>query len=217
MDKIFSELKSLALSCDAVKLVLFGSRARGDHTQKSDIDIAVFGLTPINKLRFVAGATDISTLLKIDVVCCDKNTSPELLKNINRDGVILMDKLKIKLANFESAILRLKEAIDEHAKTHSTVARDGAIQRFEFTAELAWKSTREYLLDQNHTDIDSPKSTMKQAFISGLITDEIMWLSLLNDRNATSHIYDEQTANDVYARISKTYVILFEQLIMELK
>lgn len=59
-----------------------------------------------------------------------------------------MSKLENKLKNFNNAILRLKEAVKEFKQnTLSDVIRDGVIQRFEFTYELACKSTKEYLDD----------------------------------------------------------------------
>ena len=82
--------------------------------------------------------------------------------------------------------------------THSEM-RDGTIQRFEFTTELAWKTVREYLLNEGMTDINTPKSVMKEAFAAGVIDDEQGWLQILNDRNGTSHIYDESRADAVLA------------------
>ena len=90
--------------------------------------------------------------------------------------------------------------------------RDGVIQRFEFCTELTWKTLREYLLDQGYTEINSPKSVMRQAYADRLINDEQSWIGLLNDRNLTSHLYDEDTAVEIYNRISGIYVNMFDQI-----
>ena len=94
--------------------------------------------------------------------------------------------------------------------------RDGVIQRFEFCVELAWKTLREYLLDQGYTEINSPKSVMKQAFADGILDHEEGWLHLLDARNETSHIYDEATATTVFGDIRTVYDPLLKNLIQKL-
>ena len=94
--------------------------------------------------------------------------------------------------------------------------RDGVIQRFEFTAELAWKSCREILLDEGFVNIDSPKAVMRQALASGLIADGDGWFSLLQARNITSHMYSEDQAAAIYQSIRQTYLPLFLSLKAEM-
>ena len=75
-----------------------------------------------------------------------------------------MSKFETKLTNFSNALERLKEAIEEFEKDNSSnVIRDGVIQRFEFTYELAWKTTKEYLEDIGIVDKNSPKAVIKEA------------------------------------------------------
>lgn len=92
----------------------------------------------------------------------------------------------------------------------------GAIQRFEFCIELAWKTIREYLLDQGFSDLNSPKSVMREAYAYHVIDDEKLWISALGDRNLTSHVYDEKTADDIYLRICGSYIHIFKKLIDKL-
>ncbi|MEM1486360.1 HI0074 family nucleotidyltransferase substrate-binding subunit [Oscillospiraceae bacterium PP1C4] len=201
---------SIGKRYSVTKIILFGSRARGDNTSKSDIDLAVYGAS--NEALFNAEIDELDTLLKFDIVHIADNTSPALINNIKKDGIVLMDKLSTKLNNFTSALARLKEACEEYRATNSQVVRDGVIQRFEFTTELAWKATREYLLDQGYTDVNSPKAVMKVAFSEGLVEDDIGWVELLNARNTTSHVYDEQQAEKIYNDIAEKYIFLFEGL-----
>lgn len=51
----------------------------------------------------------------------------------------------------------------------------------------------------------SPKSTFREAFKIGIIEDGEKWIAMLNDRNLTSHIYDEEVAFDIYGKILLTY------------
>lgn len=212
MDKIYKSISELGKQCGADKIVLYGSRARGDNRERSDIDIAVFGMESKNQILFTEKIEKLPTLLDFDIVFVTDNTNSELLKNINKDGKIIMDKFNEKLIKFSDAISRLDEALDEYDKYGITSSRDGVIQRFEFCTELAWKSTREYLLDQGYAEINSPKSVMKQAYADGLIDNEQDWLELLNARNLTSHIYDDNTASNIFDSIKAKYNLLFKTL-----
>jgi len=218
MDKTISLVKAFAEKYSASKLALFGSRARGDNRERSDYDFAIWGLEGRSRALFQdAVENELESLYPIDLVFIDDRTSPELLKNIYRDGVVLMDKFETKLVNFQDALGRLKEGVQAYRESPAQIVRDGVIQRFEFTCELAWKTTREYLLSQNFTDINSPKAAMRQAFASGLIDDDCGWIELLNARNMTSHIYNEESAQQIYEKIEKDFVQLFESLVQKLK
>lgn len=84
-----NDLVALARMYGANRLVLFGSRARGDYKERSDIDLAVFGLDPVQAGRLRLALEELPTLLEFDLVCVNEGTSPALLKNIEKDGVIL--------------------------------------------------------------------------------------------------------------------------------
>lgn len=75
------------------KIVLFGSRARGDHKYTSDIDLAIYPLPEFQgKGRFYAEIDDLNSLLKIDIVFVNENTEQPLMENIRKDGVILYER-----------------------------------------------------------------------------------------------------------------------------
>ena len=183
MDELYLRLAALARRFGAKRLVLFGSRARGDNRPNSDIDLAVYGMPPDNRAEFWMECEDLPTLLKFDIVHMQDGMNPAFVANIEKDGVELMDKLHEKYNYLKEAVKRLREALDDYKKYPLDSVRDGAIQRFEFCTELAWKTMREYLLDQGYTNINSPKEVIKQAFAFGMIEDSKVWLELLNDRN----------------------------------
>jgi nucleotidyltransferase substrate binding protein (TIGR01987 family) len=93
---------------------------------------------------------------------------------------------------------RLAEALAVPAE--QPLAIDGTIQRFEFTFELFWKAVRRLLARQG-IDANSPKAVLQQAYRQGWLDDEQAWLRLLEDRNLTSHTYQEPLALEIYRRI----------------
>ena len=113
-----------------------------------------------------------------------------------------------KCENFRSAVVRLSEALAEYEQhPASTVVRDGVIQRFEFTFELAWKSLRAYMEDQGASvDAMFSKQVFKAAYAAELIDDPQVWLDMLNSRNITSHVYDDTQAAQVVEAIRDRYM-----------
>lgn len=218
MDKIIKQIKMLSAKYHAARLILFGSRARGDHHERSDYDFALWGLGDKQRalLQDVV-ENDLDTLYTVDLVFVDDKTNAALLHNIKKDGILLMDRFQTKYINFARATASLREGLQAYQDMPTKIIRDGVIQRFEFTCELAWKTTREFLLDQNFTELNSPKNTMRKAFAYGLIADEEDWVRLLNARNQTSHLYDDATAQQIYEQISTQFIILFEKLLLKLK
>ncbi len=90
-EKLEQEIINLAIKYDIDKVVLFGSRARGDYKLTSDIDLATFGG---NYSGFCVETDDTtSTLLKFDIVNLSGSVQPELLEVIKKEGKILYEKV----------------------------------------------------------------------------------------------------------------------------
>lgn len=89
MEEIYAQLKQLAKKYGAQKLVLFGSRARGDNHYNSDIDLAVYGMPERNRGSFWVDCEDLPTLFKLDIVHISDKMNPKFLNNIEKDGVTL--------------------------------------------------------------------------------------------------------------------------------
>lgn len=92
IDNVYQQIVSFACDCGAEKVVLFGSRARGDNLPKSDIDIAVAGCRDFRHFSYLIDE-HLDTLLDIDAVNLDESLSQSLLDEIVRDGVILYEKV----------------------------------------------------------------------------------------------------------------------------
>lgn len=92
-DYVLSKIKEIATKYDIEKVVLFGSRARGDHSETSDYDIAVFekDLSLIDQTLLRADIEEIHTLKKIDVVFINKNLGDKFMENIENEGVVIYE------------------------------------------------------------------------------------------------------------------------------
>lgn len=127
LSPLYTQLTALAAKHGAQKLVLFGSRARGDHTERSDIDLAVYGMPPENRPFFWADTEELDTLLKLDIVHITDGLEQKFLENIEKEGVALMDRTLEKRDKLNMALARLEEALGAYRDTPTTVVRDGVI------------------------------------------------------------------------------------------
>nr|WP_294528595.1 nucleotidyltransferase domain-containing protein [uncultured Blautia sp.] len=89
-DRVLRELSFYARKYSVTKLILFGSRARGTNTERSDIDIAVYGGDFDSFYWDVK--EKINSLLMFDIVQADLPISDELNKEIKKDGVVIYEK-----------------------------------------------------------------------------------------------------------------------------
>lgn len=121
-----------------------------------------------------------------------------------------------QLTNFQNALTRLIEGIVKYDETNDLI-RDGLIQRFEFTFELAWKTLKSVFEDEGLIGLNSPKTVFREAFAAGLIENDELWLSMLNDRNSTAHIYSERLAIEICNKIRQTYAAALGELVEQIK
>lgn len=116
-----------------------------------------------------------------------------------------------RLAALRVAVARLEAALAQ-PKTEWT--RDAAIQRFEFTFELMWKAVA-HAARAEGVDVASPRGALRAAFSLKWIEDDTTWLTMLDDRNRTTHTYSEAVAEEIYGRLAG-YVIVLRQLVDKL-
>ena len=90
-EQVIKEIISLAEKHGITKIILFGSRARGDFHRVSDIDLAVYGGDVIGFSLDVEEYT--STLLTYDVIDMKKEHQEKLLESIKREGKVLYEKI----------------------------------------------------------------------------------------------------------------------------
>lgn len=127
-----------------------------------------------------------------------------------------MSDRRAKLANFNKAMDRLREG-SLKMDVLDDLARDGLIQRFEFTFELAWKTLKSCFEEEGLIGLNSPKTVLREAFAAGLIQTEEVWLAMLEDRISTAHIYSEALASKICQRIQERYIDCFAELAEKLR
>jgi nucleotidyltransferase substrate binding protein (TIGR01987 family) len=125
---------------------------------------------------------------------------------------------KQRLENFESAFLLLKGAFEKPPAEMSDLEKEGVVQRFEYTFELAWKTMKDYLVYGGVVfDQITPRSVIKQAFAAKIIKDGQTWMNMLEQRNLMSHTYDNTSFETAFSNISRHYVAAIEQVYTWLK
>ena len=124
-----------------------------------------------------------------------------------------MKRLNQVINDFSSALKSLKEAVKE-AETDLEI--DGAIQRFEFTFELCWKTIKRFL-ELEGLICKSPRGCLKEAYQLRLIKEEKIWLNMIEDRNNSTHVYDKITSREIFGRIKKFYTKEFKTLLSNIE
>lgn len=91
MEQVFLQIRDIAKQHQVKKIVLFGSRARGDYQEKSDIDLAIYDCQDF--LEFSCQLEEeVWSLLRLDLIDMSSvSVSKELIDEIERDGVVLYE------------------------------------------------------------------------------------------------------------------------------
>ena len=120
---------------------------------------------------------------------------------------------KQRFQNFKKALVTLKNAVELAAERELTdLEKQGTVQGFEFTFELAWNVMKDYLEEQGVTGIIGSKNAIRHAFNKGIIEDGEVWMDMVKDRNLASHVYDEETAEGLFVAIKNIYYVEFNKL-----
>ena len=124
----------------------------------------------------------------------------------------MAEAYSLRVSLFERALSRLEEAL---AKSEDPIVRDACIQRFEFTFEMAWRALQRYALAEG-VECVSPRDCFRAGFRLGLIDRDTQWMAMVEDRNRTSHTYDEEGAKAIYRALAG-YADLCKRLLKKLK
>lgn len=153
----------------------------------------------------------------------DKSNSTEAkIKFVYLQKFISMDiRWEQRFLNYRKALSKLDKAVNiidaanapgKTAKSDDEVdvMKEGLIQRFEYTHELAWKVMKDYTEYQGATSISGSRDATREAFKMELIAQPEGWMDMLASRNATSHTYNSETAEEIFDKIMESYIFLFK-------
>jgi len=108
-----------------------------------------------------------------------------------------------RLSHFEKALNQLSKFIEK--KDLNELEKQGLIQSFEYTYELAWNVLKDYLEMQGETDIHGSRDAIRLAFRRGLIDDGEVWMDMVKSRSLTVHTYNEVICDKVVNMIYNKY------------
>ncbi len=119
-----------------------------------------------------------------------------------------------KLQQLESALKKLEEVLN---MPFSEITRDAAIQRFQFTYELLWKTIKVYLSEIEKIEASSPRACFREIKNPLKLSDEEieMCLRMADDRNRSVHIYSEELAQKIYEQL-RNYCTLSKKIYTQL-
>jgi nucleotidyltransferase substrate binding protein (TIGR01987 family) len=113
--------------------------------------------------------------------------------------------------NYNKALKKLLEGINDLGDDPPDIVKEGIIQRFEFTHELAWKVMKDYLIYEGIQNITGSRSAAREAFNIGLIDQCQLWMDMIESRNTTVHTYREDILEKEYQKIIHDYAPLLQR------
>ncbi|WP_373495223.1 nucleotidyltransferase substrate binding protein [Aquiflexum sp.] len=126
-----------------------------------------------------------------------------------------------RFENYLKALFQLENAVKLSEERELTdLEKQGLIQVFEFTHELAWNVIKDYFFFQGNSEIIGSRDATREAFKVGLIVDGDGWMEMIKSRNKTSHTYNEDIASEITEKITEWYFELFkefEEKMLEIK
>ncbi len=125
-----------------------------------------------------------------------------------------IERWRYRYENFDKAFALLREGLEMLRRGElNQIGKEGLVQRYEFSFELAWKTMGDYL---KYTGIVlpvfSPREVIRKAFETGIIGDGQSWMNALEARNLMSHTYDAERFDAIVKAIDESYFPLLESL-----
>jgi len=126
-----------------------------------------------------------------------------------------------RFSHYQKALAKLEAAVHlAQERPLSELEKQGLIQSFEYTHELAWNTMKDFLESRGTHNLFGSKDVTREAFKRQIIHNGDAWMQMIRDRNLTSHTYNEETANRIVSAIINTYFnefMLLQARMSELK
>ena len=124
---------------------------------------------------------------------------------------------KPRFNSFSCAYALLRNALDSGVGPLNELEREGVIQRFEYTFDLAWNTLKDRLEYEGVTlPAVTPRNVIRQAYQARLIEDGDAWLDMLTDRDLSSHNYDAPGVEAVLKNLHERYLAVLSGLYVRL-
>lgn len=115
--------------------------------------------------------------------------------------------------NYKKALMQLQDAVALAGQRKlSGLERQGLVQAFEFTHELAWNTLKDFLEERGQARLYGSRDATRAAFAAGLLADGELWMRMIASRNQTTHTYNEETVEDICGAIIGDYAPAFHGL-----
>lgn len=122
---------------------------------------------------------------------------------------------KQRFSNLQKAFAQLEKFMIKHELNE--LEKQGLIQAFEYTYELAWNTIKDYYEYQGETGIQGSRDAFRLGINRELLQDGELWMEMIQSRQKTSHTYNEEIAEEIADEIFNNYYRLFNQLIEKLQ
>lgn len=224
--KIVAAVREIILKyAQPSRIYLFGSRVTGEAKPESDYDFAMDAATADSQaLQSIRDEVEeLHTLYRIDVANI-ATADNRFASRVRDTGLVIYSATKELRAQdglmyFERALERFRIVVTERnrwvAEGNGDIVLDVAAKRFEFTYEMAWKALKR-TLDYLGIDARAPRPVFKEAYAQGLLSDEQVWLDMIEMRNLSSHIYDEHEISRILTELER-YLAAFDALLTRLR
>lgn len=118
-----------------------------------------------------------------------------------------------RLQNFERALSLLEDALSQGPAALNQLEKEGTVQRFEYTLELAWKTLKDYLEESGIVlSAATPRQVIKDAFAAKVVVDGQAWIDMIDHRNLLSHTYDPVNFEEAVGAIHRRYLPALRQV-----